>query len=160
MASKLLYDATNMSLPKTLLVPTDFGESSEVAAAYAVELAQAFGASVVLVHTYEIPMVGFPDGTLIATAELATRVLDGAQEGVNRAVAAHASSGVSIRGIVKQGETWRTILETADEVGAGMIVMGTHGRKGLPRALLGSVAEKIVRMSHVPVVTVRQSGPA
>ena len=62
--------------------------------------------------------------------------------------------GVATRGVLKQGPTWQTIVETADEVGAGMIVMGTHGRHGLPRALLGSVAEKVVRTAHTPVLTV------
>lgn len=147
-----------MSLPKTLLVPTDFGESSEAATAYAVELARAFGASVVVLHAYEIPMVGFPDGTLVATAELATRVLEGAQEGVDRVVETNASSGVAVRGLVKQGETWRSILDAVEELGAGMIVMGTHGRRGLPRALLGSVAEKVVRTAPVPVLTIHK-GP-
>jgi nucleotide-binding universal stress UspA family protein len=56
--------------------------------------------------------------------------------------------------MVKQGETWRTILDTVAEVGAELIVMGTHGRRGLPRALLGSVAEKIVRTATCPVLTV------
>lgn len=143
-----------MTLPKTILVPTDFGDGSSAALDYATELAKALGASLVLVHTYEIPMVGFPDGTLVATAELATRVLDGAQQGIDKAVASRSSSGVAIKGVVKQGETWRTIIETAEEMNADLIVMGTHGRRGLPRALLGSVAEKVVRTATVPVLTV------
>lgn len=141
-------------LPKTILVPTDFGEGSEAALAYAVDLAKALGAEVVVLHTYEIPMVGFPDGTLVATAELTTRVLNGAQLGLDEAKKKHAASGVAFRTLVKQGETWRTILETVDEVGAGLVVMGTHGRRGLPRALLGSVAEKVVRTATCPVLTV------
>lgn len=143
-----------MSLPKTILVPTDFGEGSEVAISYASELARALDAELILLHAFEIPMVGFPDGTLVATAELAARVLQGAQAGLDDAVRSHQALGVPIRGIVKQGETWRTIIDTAAEIGAGMIVMGTHGRRGLPRALLGSVAEKVVRTSSCPVLTV------
>lgn len=144
-----------MALPKTLLVPTDFSEGSEAAIAYAVELAKPLGAQLVVLHTYEIPMVGFPDGTLVATAELTSRVLDGAQQGLRAVEQKHAGAGVPLRTLVKQGETWRTILATADEVSADMIVMGTHGRRGLPRALLGSVAEKVVRMAPRPVLTVR-----
>lgn len=141
-------------LPKTILVPTDFSEGSDAAVSYAVELARALGAELVLLHTYEIPMVGFPDGTLVATAELTTRVLNGAQKGLDDAKARLAASGVPIRALVKQGDTWRTILDTADELGAGLVVMGTHGRRGLPRALLGSVAEKVVRSAKCPVLTV------
>lgn len=141
-------------LPKTILVPTDFSDSSGSALAYAVKLAKSLGAELVVLHTYELPMIGFPDGTLVATAELTSRVLEGARVALDAAVAKHAGAGVSLRTLVKQGESWRTIVDTAPEVGAGLIVMGTHGRSGLPRALLGSVAEKVVRMATCPVLTV------
>jgi nucleotide-binding universal stress UspA family protein len=140
-------------LPKTILVPTDFGESAERALAYAIELAKPLAAEVVVLHTYEIPMVGFPDGTLVSTAELSTRLLDGAKVGLAEAVRKHEGSGVALRSLVKEGDTWRAILATAEDVSAGLIVMGTHGRRGLPRALLGSVAEKVVRMATCPVLT-------
>lgn len=143
-----------MALPKTILVPTDFGASSEHALSYAVDMAKALGAELVLLHAYEIPMVGFPDGNLIATPEITSRIIEGAQVGLRKAVEQHGKAGVSMRTLLKQGATWRTITETATELGAGMIVMGTHGRHGLPRALLGSVAEKVVRMAHCPVLTV------
>lgn len=146
--------ATPSRLPKTILVPTDFGAGSDHALGYATELARALGAEIVVVHTYELPMVGFPDGVMVATPDLVSRVLDGADVGLKASLAAHASSGVAIRSVVKQGPTWQTIIETATEVGAGMIVMATHGRRGLPRALLGSVAEKVVRTATCPVLTV------
>jgi nucleotide-binding universal stress UspA family protein len=146
-----------MTLPKTILVPHDFGTGSEHALTYAVDLAKALGAELVVMHAYEIPLIGFPDGALVATPELATRVLEGANTGLAKAVASHANAGVPVRSMVKQGPTWQTIIETATEIGAGMIVMGTHGRHGLPRALLGSVAEKVVRAAHCPVLTVHSS---
>jgi nucleotide-binding universal stress UspA family protein len=143
-----------MSLPKTILVPTDFGTGSDHALNYAVELARALGAELVVMHTYEIPMIGFPDGAIIATPELTTKVLESAEIGLRKTVEPHLSSGVNIRTMVKQGPTWQTIIETATQVGAGMIAMGTHGRHGLPRALLGSVAEKVVRSAKCPVLTI------
>lgn len=146
-----------MTLPKTILVPHDFGTGSDTALTYAVDLAKALGAELVVMHAYEIPMIGFPDGALVATAELASRVLEGANSGLKKAVEMHAKGGVPLRSIVKQGPSWQTIIETATELGAGMIVMGTHGRHGLPRALLGSVAEKVVRSAHCPVLTVHSS---
>jgi len=149
-----------MSLPKTILVPTDFGASSDHALNYAVELARTLGAELIVVHIYEIPMVGFPDGVLIATPELTTRVLESAEIGLKKTVEPHANSGVKIRTMVKQGPTWRTIIATASEVEAGMIAMGTHGRHGLPRALLGSVAEKVVRNARCPVLTVHMDEAA
>jgi len=143
-----------MMLPKTLLVPHDFGAGSDHALAYAVDLARALGAELTVMHAFEIPMVGFPDGMLVATPELASRILEGANVGLKKAAELHAGAGVAIRTLVKQGPSWQTIVETASELGAGMIVMGTHGRHGLPRALLGSVAEKVVRMAHCPVLTI------
>lgn len=143
-----------MTLPKTLLVPHDFGAGSDHALAYAVDLAKALGAELTVMHAFEIPMVGFPDGTLVATPELASRVLEGANVGLKKAAELHAGAGVAIHTLVKQGPAWQTIVETATELGVGMIVMGTHGRHGLPRALLGSVAEKVVRTAHCPVLTI------
>jgi nucleotide-binding universal stress UspA family protein len=143
-----------MSLPKTILVPTDFGKSSDRAIAYATDLAKALGSEIVIVHAWEIPMLGFPDGAFVATAELATRVLEAAQHGLKQALKLVEDTGVPTRGLLKQGPTWQMIVETSKEIGAGMIVMGTHGRHGLPRALLGSVAEKVVRTAHTPVLTV------
>lgn len=147
-----------MTLPKRILVPTDYGPSSDEALAYALDLAKALGADVFVMHAYELPIVGFPDGALVASADLAARLLEGAQLGMKKtlenAQGSAQGSGVSVQGMVKQGEPWRTILDTVTEVGAGLIVMGTHGRRGLPRALLGSVAEKVVRSSVVPVTTI------
>jgi nucleotide-binding universal stress UspA family protein len=141
-------------LPKIILVPTDFGDASEAAIEYAIDLARALSGEVVLLHSFEIPAVGFPDGALYATAEMTNRVLEGAQIGLDRQVKEYEHRGIPLRSVVKQGDAWRVINDTADEVGANLIVMGTHGRRGLPRALLGSVAEKVVRTAHVPVLTV------
>lgn len=142
-----------MALPKTILVPTDFGDPSEAALDYAIDLARVSGAEIVLMHAYEIPVVGFPDGALVATAQLGTQLLEGAQVGLDRQAKSRASSGVPIRGLIKQGDPFHMVNEAAEQIGAGMIVMGTHGRTGLPRALLGSVAEKVVRTARVPVLT-------
>lgn len=145
-----------MSLPKTILVPTDFGEASEHAVEYALELAKAVGSDVVLMHAFEIPAVGFPDGALVATADMTNRVIEGAQVGLERQVSQYEGRGVEMRSIIKQGDAWRSVIAAAEEVGADLIVMGTHGRRGLPRALLGSVAEKVVRTAHCPVLTVHK----
>lgn len=144
-----------MEPPKVILVPTDFSASSDRALAYATSLGKALGAELVVLHAYDLPIVGFPDGALVASPELATRITEGAQIGMKRALDAHAGAGVPMRSLIRQGTTWRTILDVSKELACDMIVMGTHGRQGLPRALLGSVAEKIVRSADVPVLTVR-----
>ncbi len=147
-----------MSLPKTILVPTDFGDASEAAIEYAIDLAKSLGSEVVMMHAFEIPAVGFPDGALVATAEMTNRVLEGAQVGLERQVSNYEARGVPLRSVIKQGDPWRTVIATAEEVGADLIIMGTHGRKGLPRALLGSVAEKVVRTAPIPVLTIHAGG--
>ena len=147
-----------MSIPHKLLVPTDFGTGSQAALDEAIELAKVFGAEIVLLHAYEIPMVGFPDGTLVATADLTSRILEGAREGLDRVIRENADEGVRMQAVIKQGDPWRSIDEAIAEHGIDLVVMSTHGRKGLPRALLGSVAEKVVRTASCPVLTVR--GPA
>ena len=143
-----------MTLPRKLLVPTDFGEPSEKALAYAIELAKKLEGEVVVLHTFDLPIVGFPDGAMVATPEMSTRISTAAQEGLARTVGLHQNAGISVTSLLKQGEPWQTIIDTAKESGADMIVMGTHGRTGLGRVLLGSVAEKVVRTSTVPVLTI------
>lgn len=141
-------------LPQTILVPTDFGEPSEAALDYAVELAKALGAEIVVLHAFEIPAMSFPDGAIVATAEMTSRIMEGAQTGLDKQVAKYAASGVRIRGVVKQNDAWHSVLAAVEELGADLICMGTHGRRGLPRAILGSVAEKVVRTCPVPVLVV------
>src|SRR4051794_7027717 len=114
-----------MPLPKTILVPTDFGDVSEVALSYAIDLAKAFRSEIVLVHVYAVPVMGFPDGAMMATAELTARVLEAAQAGLDHQIASHEGHGVTVRGVIKPGDAYSTINETADEVGAELIVMGT-----------------------------------
>ena len=61
----------------------------------------------------------------------------------------------SARGVLRQGVAWEQILENAKEAGADLLVIGTHGRRGVAHAFLGSVAVKVVRASPIPVLTVR-----
>lgn len=141
-------------LPHTILVPTDFGEPSQAALDYAVELAKALNAEIVVLHAFEIPAMSFPDGAIVATAEMTSRILEGAQAGLDKEVGRFEGSGVTVRGMVKQSDPWHAVLTAVDEVSADLVCMGTHGRRGLPRAILGSVAEKVVRTCPVPVLVV------
>lgn len=143
-----------MSLPKIILVPTDFGSPSEAALDHAIDYARVLGAELIVMHAFELPIIGFPDGALIASADLSVRIMDGAQAGLDRQIASREGCGVTLRGVVKQGDAWNMINETAAEVGAGLIVMGTHGRTGIARALIGSTAERVVRTAAVPVMIV------
>lgn len=138
---------------KTILVAVDFSDSSEAALAYAVELAKPLGAKLVVMHSYELPVYGFPDGALVASVEVATRIMQGAQTGLEGMVERYKSEA-QLDTIVRQGVPWEEVRAVAEEVDADMIVIGTHGRKGIARALLGSVAEKILRTSTRPVLAI------
>ena len=144
-----------MPLPKTILVPVDFSDTSERALDYAVDLAKLLGATVVVMHSYELPVYGFPDGAFVATVEMATRIMNGAQAGLQAEVDKRKGSGVEMKTVLRQGIPVDEVHSVADEVNADLIVVGTHGRRGLARALLGSVAENVIRTSHRPVLAIR-----
>lgn len=105
-------------------------------------------------HSYEIPIIGFPDGALVATAEVASRIADASRSALEGTVEKHRGRGVPIESVLREGVAWEEIEAVADEIDADLIVIGTHGRRGLARALLGSVAENVVRTAHRPVLTI------
>jgi nucleotide-binding universal stress UspA family protein len=132
---------------KNLLVPTDFSEHAERALVYACELADRLGATVHLVSAI---------GTMAELeVTLTTPMLTSLRRDREAALAELAQTRAQIgKTLVHEGDPRDAILAAADEVGADLIVMGTHGRRGIRRALLGSVAESVVRHAHVPVLTV------
>lgn len=144
-----------MNVPNHILVPTDFSDTAGKALDLAIDIAEKLGARITVMHAYEIPFVSFPDGVLMASAELASRVLNGAQEALDKIVADRKSRGVSLTGLLKNDDPRSSVLTVAKEIGADLIVMGTHGRQGLAHVLLGSITEYVVRTSPVPVLTVR-----
>jgi nucleotide-binding universal stress UspA family protein len=143
-----------MTSPKTLLVPTDFSPAAETALDRALELAAATGAKVYVMHAYQLPIVGFPDGVMIPSAEIASNIITWAQSELAACVARRSESSVEIVPILKQADPREAVLAVAEEISADLVIMGTHGRRGIARALIGSVAESVVRVSPVPVMTV------
>jgi nucleotide-binding universal stress UspA family protein len=139
---------------ETILVPTDFGEPGESALAYAMDLAEGLGAKVILLHAFELPIIGFPDGAMVATADIASRIVNASQKALDDAVSKYRKDKVELTALLKQGDPREVILAVAKDTGANLIVMGTHGRRGIARALIGSVTESLVRTSPVPVLTV------
>ncbi len=144
-----------MHIPKTILVATDFSPTAEHALVYGVDLAKALGAKLVLMHAYELPIYGFPDGALVASVEMANRIVDGAQAGLQASLEKHKASGVPMETVLRQGVAWDEVHAVAEDVGADLIIIGTHGRRGLSRVLLGSVAENVIRTATRPVLTIR-----
>ena len=139
---------------KKILVPVDFGESSKEALEVAVGLAKQFGAELTLLHTWEIPVYGY--GAMEFSAmDMLTPIQGAATEQLDALVAEIRRQHPETKGVLARGVPWREVLATIEQSKPDLVVMGTHGRRGVGRAILGSVAEKIVRMSPVPVLTVR-----
>jgi nucleotide-binding universal stress UspA family protein len=139
-----------------ILVPTDFGETSQHALDVAVELATAFNAELTLTHTWELPPYGYA-GMAFSVVDLLTPVEQAAQEQLDQALVALRHRVPRATTVLRRGRPWEEILSVIELRHVDLVVMGTHGRRGLDHAFLGSVAEKIVRMSPVPVLTVRGS---
>jgi nucleotide-binding universal stress UspA family protein len=145
-------------LPRIILVPMDFGEVAEAALDHAVAWARASGAKIALLHVCELPYVGIPDGPLVPAADVIEPMLQDAERLLATMSAKHRDQGVEISSLVEQGVPRDAIAKVARRLGADLIVMGTHGRRGIPRALLGSVAESIVRCAPCPVLTIHGGG--
>ena len=144
---------------RSILVPIDFSGGAEAAIALARSLAEPLGARIELLHVWEgeewkmPPMEFAVDGDaprLLAEAAAHGLALQGAAAWLAEA----GTRGLRFRARFETGRPAETIARVAKERGHDLIVMGTHGRTGLARAVLGSVAESVVRISNVPVLTV------
>jgi nucleotide-binding universal stress UspA family protein len=145
-----------------ILVPTDFSETSDEALRYAVALAAHVGAGVQLLHVLDDPFVAeglAAEAYIVEAPTLRTGMLRAAQDRLAQRTAT-ADPAVRIESEVLFGQGAKTIAEYAGERGADLIVMGTHGRTGVAHLLLGSVAERLVRIAPCPVLTVRQTPQA
>jgi nucleotide-binding universal stress UspA family protein len=138
---------------KHILVPTDFGDCADHALDVAVKLAKQLGARLTLIHVCELPVSAyamyaqglyFPMDSLEAAA---AKALESATARLRERYPLADS-------LLRSGTAVEQLLAARDEIHADLIVMGTHGRRGVSRMLLGSVAEKTVRLSKVPVLTV------
>jgi nucleotide-binding universal stress UspA family protein len=140
---------------KRILCATDFSEASQAAVAEAGQLAGELKAEVLLLHvTSEAPLWSETIYTP-ATRELFEAQRAWATTALDTVVTVLATSGVTARARVETGVAWQEILRVAREDQADVIVMGTHGRTGVNRLLLGSVTERVVRQAPCPVLTVR-----
>jgi nucleotide-binding universal stress UspA family protein len=142
-----------------ILVPTDFSTGAENAAVTAVALAAAVGGRVDLVHWYNLPALMTPDGSTFGptAAQLveAGERADAALAEALQALRARVGGRVRIEGATRIGTAADEILRIAEKGHYDLIVMGTHGRTGLRRLMLGSVAEQVLRRASIPVLTVR-----
>jgi nucleotide-binding universal stress UspA family protein len=136
-----------------ILVATDFTESAQCALDLAVEMCRKFAADLTLVHCWEAPSYSYGGG-LYVPVDLITPIEKGASRALEEALTELKKRIPGAKSVLRTGSAWEEILVAAAAIQADLIVVGTHGRRGLNRALLGSVAEKVVRMAEMPVLTV------
>jgi nucleotide-binding universal stress UspA family protein len=135
---------------KHVLHPTDFSDGSELAFRLACSLARDYGARLSVVHVALPPTIVYGEGVVPPEPQ---DWLDLAREKLARLLPPDPKIAVDHRLI--EGDVVDEILRTAADTGSDVIVMGTHGRTGLGRFLMGSVAEQVVRKAPCPVVTVK-----
>jgi len=133
-----------------ILVPTDGSEGSAHVALQAIELAEQYGATIHALYAIDEDVRGLIEG--VAGDDRLRERGQRAVEQVERMARAHDVEAVTE---LREGNPAETILDYAGEIGADLIVAGTHGRSGLERRVIGSVAERLVRHATCPVMTVR-----
>jgi nucleotide-binding universal stress UspA family protein len=143
-----------MTLPKNILVPTDFSEGATAALDYAVELAGKLDARVHVLNAVGVEIIGTEYGMSL-TPDLVNIVYESNQKELDRIIATRAGKASFGPTILETGDARLVIGETATKVHADLIVMGTHGRRGLRRLFLGSIAESVARTAMCPVLLMR-----
>jgi len=135
-----------------ILVPTDFSEHSQFALGYAADLAKRYDAVLTLVHVYPIVNYAAAEGFALYTPQQLAVLLSELSDRLKAEETELVAEGVRVTGSLLQGDAYKELLELSAQY--DLIVMGTHGRTGFRHALLGSVAEKLVRTARCPVLTV------
>ena len=141
-----------------ILVATDFSLDSDAAVSYGLALAKTVHASIHLLHVVENPVAAGVWSSEIYTAEIAAlqiNLIRDAEKNLKRAIASLDHPGVKIVGDVRAGRPATTIVEAARDQGADLIVIASHGRTGITRLMMGSVAEHVVRNAPCAVLVVR-----
>jgi universal stress protein A len=141
---------------RRILAPTDFSELSKQGLKSALELAEAFGAKLLLLHVVEPPP--YPVEGIVPSHLGATMLDDLERQATNdlaQMLSETQASKMDVARRVVVGIPYRKIVDVAEEEKIDLIVMTTHGRTGLSHLMMGSVAEKIVRTAPCPVLTIR-----
>jgi len=147
-----------------ILVPTDGSDTAEAAVDRAVDLAANYDATIHALYVVDVDAVNYSLGT-----EQVDRLRQGklddmpevkaaADAATSYVADAAAAAGVPVEQHVRAGQPARVIERVIDDLGVDLVVMGSHGRSGISRALLGSVAEKVLRKTKIPVLVVDARG--
>lgn len=140
-----------------IVVPTDFSDCAEEAWKLAQRVAESLQSEVLLVHVvveppiYGDPLAIPPD----TTGEVFEKARQWVAEALDKAAAKAKDKGVTVRPVIRTGSPALEIVDLAGTEHADLVIMGTHGRSGMSRVLLGSVADRVMRLAPCPVLTVR-----
>jgi len=142
---------------KRILVPVDFSAPALEALDYAIEFGRPFKAEIVVLHVVDLvyPMAGEMYATGYTLGLVSEELRRAGREQLARLAATLKKRHVAIRPMLSVGTAYDAIVGTASKIKADMIIMSTHGRTGLSRVLMGSVAASVVRSARCPVLTVR-----
>jgi universal stress protein A len=146
-----------MTAIKRILVPVDFSAHSDRAIEYAITMGKHFGACVELFHVVEDPFESGGWGSEVYMSDLdglRQRAIDDAKARLERCLSTPPAGSLPLVTTVRMGHVANTIVEYAKTIQADLVVMGTHGRTGLAHFIIGSVAERVVRLAPCPVLTV------
>lgn len=140
---------------RTILVPLDFSIHSDEALDWGIDLAERFGAKLHLLHSYLIQLGGFSPYDPVLPEDLADKVRESASLKLDDRRARAQQHGVEVETHLTPQFPPEAIADVSKEIGADLIVMGTRGLTGFRHVLLGSVAERTVRVAPCPVLTVK-----
>ena len=146
---------------RKILVAIDFSEQSDVAVERAHEFAAKTGATITLLHAWQMPLFAGPEILVYGPGETRASLQDYLSRAARtrlealRASLAARGFGEEIRTELREGDPATVILELAKD--ADLLVMGTHGRGALARFAMGSVAERVIRMAPCPVMTLKRA---
>jgi nucleotide-binding universal stress UspA family protein len=144
--------------PTRILLATDGSQEAELAALRAVELADATDSELHVVHVGVVPIFlqSYP-GTLGYYGKLYDQIEEESRQRLRELSLRVKAAGGTVAGAhLRMGEVALEIVALAEELGAGLLVMGSRGLGGVRRALMGSVSDSVVRHAHCPVLVVRQ----
>lgn len=140
---------------KHILVPTDLSEYADYALDYAIALAQTLQARLTLLHILHLTPLAMGDIGASGLVPYLEEMEADAQQRMQALLNRVHQEGLQGEMAVVQGVPFQTIVDMAGNEDVDMIVMGTHGRTGLTHALMGSIAEKVVRLAPCPVLVTR-----
>lgn len=142
-----------------ILCPTDYSVTSDKAVRYAIEFSRSVNAHVRFLHVHPPENIAAKTAAGYGLSVGAENAFDEIPQSFSALLMSEKKNGLSIDIHVLRGEAAKVIASHAHTWGADLIIMGSHGRTGLARLMMGSVAEAVFRTADVPVLLVKQSGP-